>query len=294
MGSGMRSWKALAAFLLTVACGTEGSGRVQIFVVPEETIRSGIAAGTGPEDIHDGWSVAYERFLVTVGGFRARRSDTGDAVTTTTAYVLDLVHAPASGYVVEELPDMAAVRWDGFGYDLANARPGTGTLEPTTPADVDFMQTNGYSVYFEGMAADSNHQIRFGWGFRAGTSFDDCASSDGIAGFAVPSGGTIQVKPTVHGDHQFFDNVTQGVEYTERLAGWALTCDADADSELTTDELRSCDVVLALPTPPYDLTGVRDEDGDGLLSVYDFVQTQMRTLGDFQGDGECPTRAALP
>ncbi len=293
MGSRICSWTVLAVGLFAAACGSEGSGSVQIFVVPEETIRSGIAAGAGPEDIHDGWSVTYDRFLVTVGGFRAGRSDTGESLATETAYVLDLVHAPSSGYVVVEWTDVPAVRWDRFGYDVPNARAARG-LEPTTPADVDFMQANGYSVYFEGMAADTNHQIRFGWGFRAGTAFDDCASSDGIAGFAVPSGGTIQVKPTVHGDHHFFDNVTQGVEYTERLAGWVAICDADADFELTTDELRSCDVVLALPTPPYDLTGVRDEDGDGFLSVYDFVQTQTRTLGDFQGDGECPTRSALP
>ena len=29
-------------------------------------------------------------------------------------------------------------------------------------------------------------------------------------------------------------------------------------------------------------------------TAYDFVLAQARTLGDFQGDGECPTRKALP
>ena len=103
----------------------------------------------------------------------------------------------------------------------------------------------------------------------------------------------MQVKPTLHGDHQYFDNVTQGVEITRRLAQWVETCDLDANGDLTLDELRRCDVVKALPQPPYDLTGVRDEDGSGKLSVYDFVLGQMRTFGDYQGDGECPTRATL-
>ena len=34
------------------------------------------------------------------------------------------------------------------------------------------------------------------------------------------------------------------------------------------------------------------QDGDGKISVYDYVSTQMRTFGDFQGDGECPTRTS--
>ncbi len=49
----------------------------------------------------------------------------------------------------------------------------------------------------------------------------------------------------------------------------------------------------AMPTPPYDLTAVKDQDGDGKISAYDYVNTQMRTFGDYQGDGECPTRAPV-
>jgi hypothetical protein len=72
------------------------------------------------------------------------------------------------------------------------------------------------------------------------------------------------------------------------------TCDADGNKETTLDELRKCDVAKALPTPPYDLTTVKDQDGDGRISVFDYVSSQLRTFGDFQGDGECPTRAPLP
>src|SRR5437773_4846053 len=131
------------------------------------------------------------------------------------------------------------------------------------------MTSNGYSVYFEDEGAKDGRTISFEWGFAAGTSFDDCESADDLPGFAVPSGGTVQVKPTIHGDHQFFDNVTQGVELTQRLAGWLEACDADANSDLTLDELKRCDVAVALPSPPYDLTSVKDWDLDGKISVYD-------------------------
>jgi hypothetical protein len=153
------------------------------------------------------------------------------------------------------------------------------------------MIQHGYSVYFEGAGEKEGRKISFKWGFAAGTSFGDCASPDGVSGFAVPSGATVQVKPTLHGDHQFFDNVTQGVEITKRLAQWLATCDKDANDDLTLDELKSCNVATALPQPPYDLSAVRDQDGDGRISVFDYVDTQLRTFGDYQGDGECPTRA---
>lgn len=292
---------ALVTSLVTVtACSSDGGssssgkGSVQIFVVPEDSIAQGLEPGADEENIQDGWTITYDRYLVTIGNFRARRTDTNATLVDPTIWVLDLKGAPTSGYVTTVLDDVDAVRWDKFGYDVANAAPGVKTMAPTKQADVDLMVANGWSVYFEGHGEKDGKRIAFAWGFRAGTSFDDCASPDGITGFAVPKGGTVQVKPTLHGDHQFFDNVTQGVEITKRLAQWLETCDADDDQNLTLDELKRCNVAVALPQPPYDLTGIRDQDGDGKISVYDYVDSQVRTFGDFQGDGECPTRGTLP
>jgi len=288
----------LVSFTAVAACGskdggssTGGNGNVQIFVVPEDSIAKGLEPGTELENVQDGWTITYDRYLVAVGNFRARRSDTGDTLSDPSVHILDLKLAPTSGYVVKELTDVSAVRWDKFGYDVPNAKAGATPLAPTTQADADFMIANGYSVYYEGAGEKGGKKTSFKWGFAAGTSFDDCASPDGVPGFAVPAGGTVQLKPTLHGDHQYFDNVTQGVEITKRLAQWLETCDKDANNELTIDELKKCDVVTALPQPPYDLTAVKDQDGDGKISVFDYVSTQMRTFGDFQGDGECPTRA---
>lgn len=288
----------LVSFAAVAACGskdggssTGGNGNVQIFVVPEDSIANGLEPGTELENVQDGWTITYDRYLVAVGNFRARRSDTGDTLSDPSVHILDLKLAPTSGYVVKELTGVSAVRWDKFGYDVPNAKAGATPVAPTTQADADFMIANGYSVYYEGSGAKGGKTITFKWGFAAGTAFDDCASPDGVPGFAVPAGGTVQLKPTLHGDHQYFDNVTQGVEITKRLAQWLETCDKDGSGELTIDELKKCDVVTALPQPPYDLTAVKDQDGDGKISVFDYVSTQMRTFGDFQGDGECPTRA---
>jgi hypothetical protein len=302
----MQSSRFIAGLLATAviaACSSSddggtsnggATGSVQIFVVPEDTISKGLDPGTELENVQDGWTIRYDRYLVTVGNFRAKRTDTGASIGEPSIFVLDLKNAPENGYVVADLKDIAAVRWDKFGFDVANAKAGAKTLAPTAQADVDFMIQNGYSVYYEGFAEKGPDKITFKWGFVAGTSFDDCATEDGLAGFAVPAGGTVQVKPTIHGDHEYFDNVTQGVEITKRLAEWIKTCDADTNRELTIDELKKCDVAKAMPSPPYDLSAVKDQDGDGKITVYDYVNTQMRTFGDYQGDGECPTRAPLP
>ncbi|MCA9584242.1 MAG: hypothetical protein KC657_02685 [Myxococcales bacterium] len=284
------------------ACSSGGSdpsgkGSVQIIVVPEETVPAGLEPGDGDENVKDGWRITYERFLVTIGDLKASRTDGGDRLDDPTVYVLDLKNAPQSGYVVKSFADVAATRWDRFGFSLPNAKPGAKALAPTTDADASFMARGGYSVYFEGAATKGPDTIRFKWGFAAGTSFSECATSEGTPGFAVPTGGTVQVKPTIHGDHWFFTNVTAGAEITERRAEWIKTCDKDQDKELTLAELKACDAATALPQKPggpYELAGIEDQDGDGKISVYDYVLSQAKTLGDFQGDGECPTRAPAP
>jgi hypothetical protein len=300
----------VAATLVALAlggCSGEGAGTAQVFVEPEDTITHGLQAGAENENIHDGWSVAYTRFVVVVGHVRASRSDTMEKVTDTGVHVLDLLRAPASGYVVAELGalgDLGAARWDRFGFDLPNASKGAVPLAPTTEADATFMIDHGYSIYFEGTMTNPTGRscppggtcrdatsIAFRWGFPAGTSFDDCSSADGIAGFAVPSGGTIPVKPTIHGDHWFFSNFTSGVELTERRAQYLADADANGDGETTLDELRSYEAADAFPIPAYNLSGAL---GGPIHSAYDYVLAETRTLGHFQGDGECPTRAVLP
>lgn len=289
---------ALATLALLAACSNSngsdagGSGAVQIVVVPEESITNGIDPGPDGENMQDGWTIRYSRYLVAVGNFVAERS--GGSLVDPTVYVLDLKNAPSSGYLVKEFRDVTAARWDKFGYSLPNTPPSAKGLPPTSSADVDFMRSKGFSVYFEGTAEKGGDTIAFKWGFHVGTAFNDCATAEGLAGFAVPAGGTVQVKPTLHGDHHFFDNVTHGVEITKRRAEWMKTCDKNGDKDLTLDELTQCNAATALPTPPYDLGGVSDQDGDGFISVFDYVSSQLRTVGDFQGDGECPSRAPLP
>ncbi|HEX2568069.1 MAG TPA: hypothetical protein VH877_00835 [Polyangia bacterium] len=296
---------ACSSLLPLAACGGS-TGNAQIFITAESTIPQGIDGGEDPENIRDGWSVRYDKFLVALGNFRAgRNSAPGDRRTDPRVLILDLTKLPASGYVLTEFKDLAATRWNQVGYDLPNATPSAVRTDTATQADYDLMVRNGWSLYVEGRLSNPSGQscrptapadcvaateIRFRWGLRAGTAFDGCSPAQGEAGFAVPTGGTAQVKPTIHGDHWFFNNLTNGVEITDRYAQWIANCDLDRDGETTTGELASVQPGLVFPSSRYSLSGSIIP----IDSAFDYLEAQARTIGDFQGDGECPVRTVLP
>ena len=305
---------AMMVGFVALGCGDDAAsasasarGSVQVFVEPEDTIPEGLEPGVGDENVKDGWAVRYDRYLITIGNVRASRSDApGESLVEPSVYVLDLKNAPAGGYVIASFADAQAVRWDKLGWDIPNAKPGAKALPPTSNADLEMMTTKGYSLYVEGTLTKADGQsctpgatpaacvaatsVRFAWGVQAGVSFDDCANEEGVPGFAVPAGGTVQVKPTVHGDHWFFSNLTSGAEVTERLAQWVADCDLDHDGETTLDELTSVRAADVFPRPPYDLSGSLSP----ITTAFDYLLNQSRTLGDYNGDGECPTRQLLP
>jgi len=290
----------------TTADAGGAKGSVQVFVEAEDSVPDGLEPGDGPENIRDGWKVTYDRYLVTIGNVRASRSDDPNArLNDASVYVLDLKNAPAGGYILTTFSDATAVRWDQLGWDMPNAKTGVKALAPTSDADLALMVQNAYSVYFEGSIEKADGQsctpgvtpkscapatkVAFKWGFSAGASFDDCANEEGVPGFAVPAGGTVQIKPTVHGDHWFFDNITSGAEVTTRLAQYIADSDLDRNGETTLDELKRVRAADAFP-PPYNVSGTLTP----VQTAYDYVLNQSRTLGDYNGDGECPTRAILP
>lgn len=303
----IRSIALLFAALALAGCGgAAGRGRVQIFVEAEDTIPGGLSPGTGEEEVVDGWSVEYSAFLVTIGGFRAGRSaDPAAALEAPEVHVVDLLELPPGGLVLAEWDEVEAVRWDRFGYDLPNADAGAAAADGVDDAELALMREGGFSLHVAGALRKADGEscapgdpgdcapapeIRFAWSLSAGTSFDDCAPADGDAGFAVPVGGAVAIKPTIHGDHWFFTNLTQGAEITERRAQWIADSDLDRDGEVTLDELAMVPAAAVFrPELGYNVSGALEP----ISSALDYLRAQARTLGDFQGEGECPTREPL-
>ncbi len=297
--------------LTTMLAGCEGgTGRLQVFLEAEDTIPGGLEGGLGDEQIADGWSVQYTKFLIGFGDFRARRvgqTAPGQPAELRDArqQIFDLLALPSGGTVVADFSDVAAARWSKVGFSLVSASGALVTkADGTSDADFLRMQQGNYSLYFEATltkadgqscrptapadcVARTTHTIR--WGVAAPTGFDDCAAPEGQAGFAIPSGGTTQIKPTIHGDHWFFTNLTQGAELTERRAQWIVDSDLDRDGETTIDELGQVQAADVFPSDVYNLTG----GIDAVSTARDYLIVQARTLGDYQGEGECPTRTKL-
>lgn len=294
----------LLALTTLLACDS-GSGTVQVFIEAEDTIPDGLDPGDGDEQVVDGWAVRYQKFLVTVGDFRAARSDGTEVLEAPQAYVVDLMNLPAGGFILAEFDDVAAARWDQVSYALPAATADALAAEGTAPADRQRMIAGGFSLYIEGQISKPDGQscasgdpdacvpaptITFAWGLQAATRFADCAPPTGALGFAVPSGGAAQVKPTIHGDHWFFTNITQGGELTQRRAQWIADTDLDHDGVATLDELRAVPAAHVFPAElGYNLSGASIP----IVTAHDYLEAQARTLGDFQGEGECPTRDPL-
>lgn len=276
--------------LIAVAGCEAGSGRAQVFIEAEDSVTAGLKAGTAPEDVQDGWNVTYQKFLVAVGNFRAARSaEPGDVLAEPKVVVVDLKNLPSGGYVFATFDGARAARWDKVGFDLPNATAMAMPAPFTAPADHERMVQGGWSVYLEATLEKEGRTHVIRWGIPAGTAFDDCAPAAGDSGFAVPAGGTAQVKPTIHGDHWFFSTITAGEEITQRRAQWIIDSDVDGDGETTIEELKQTRAADVFTPPTYNLTGaVRP-----IVTAYDYLVAQASTLGDFQGDGECPTRRPL-
>lgn len=102
----------------------------------------------------------------------------------------------------------------------------------------------------------------------------DCAPGEGDAGFAVPSGGAVQVKPTIHGDRWVFTNVTRGVEVTERRAQRIADSDLDRNGETTLDELRQVQAADVLPSPTCNLPGALT---GAVSTAFDDLEAQADT-----------------
>src|SRR5262245_3315642 len=144
--------RSLVLLIAITGCGpgTAGNGTVQIFIAAEDTIPNGLDAGSGEDNIVDGWQVRYDKFLVTVGNFRAWRSiSPDDRLNEPRVWVLDMKALPTAGFVLATFTNASDARYDKVGFDLQNTPANAMKAEVTSQADFAMMQANRYSVYFE-------------------------------------------------------------------------------------------------------------------------------------------------
>ncbi|MBT8494757.1 MAG: hypothetical protein KJO07_17000 [Deltaproteobacteria bacterium] len=258
----MNKIATLALALALVGCADDTTtGSLDITTYGEEFIEDSIPS----DEFVDGWTVSFDRFLISVGDVRTE----GARVEVPSYKLFDL--AQSSGGLGHLLLS-ADVDGDSI-QRVAYATAPSEQLENANaaPTDLGFMTESGYAVYVEGMAMRGNETKEFSWGFLSTTRYQACEPSAGdVSG---------RIELTIHGDHLFYDMLTDA----ESNVAFDLIASADRDGDdvITEAELRATSLATEAR---YQVGSLPVDD------LWTFMDYQVSTLGHINGEGHCETR----
>jgi len=279
----MRKFLGIALLTATVvACSSDeasGSGTVTFTTYGEDFIEKEIPSS----DVEDGWTIKYERFLVTFHDISVADGETAPPVAVLPTSKLFDNHVPGDKKVVD-FPSLPAKAFTHVSYRIAPAVAGTTLGDGVTEADKTMMVTNGYAMYVEATATKAAVSKKYKWGFKLNTLYDKCkgdVSGKETDGAVVTNGGTDIIQLTTHGDHLYYDDL-QAKEAKVRFDNIA-AADVNNDGDITLEELATVKLA-AIPAAngPYG-TG----SAAGINDLRQFVEALSRTVGHFRGEGEC-------
>jgi len=302
--SSIAAWSCLA-LLAPSGCGGElGTGDALVVIQSEESILSGVGAGTGSDEIQDGWTVTFDTYVVSLGRVTLGRSSDPAATRSSDEVVVVDLTTVASGVPLSRFRGLDAVTWDRVSYELVPPAA-SDTRDPSVePSVFEAMVANGWTYYIEGVLEEAEigagqscppgglcipaSTVAFRLALRAPVRFENC-ESEGAAqgGFAVPSGAETAQTVTLHGDHIFFDTFPGGAEVVARRAQWLADADVDANGQVDMAELASIGLTSLpslFPASLYNLSGSPVTPFD---SADDWVVGQLSTQGHWNGEGEC-------
>lgn len=281
-------------FLLLLAlagCG-RSVGDLSVELVAEDTITGGLAAGTGDEDIVDGWSATFDTYVVVVSDV-AIDGGPGPGRRWADAIAIDLARAGEGGIELTRFDGLDAGLWSDLGFRTAVA--GASTMRHASVREADLARMVGESCTYliTGAITRDAETVAFDVCVPADTEYRPCESDTGIEGVTIAASTTTSAQLTLHGDHLFFNGFPVGAEGSVvRRAQWMADADADGDGTVTRADLESIggsELGTLFPSDP----------GDGLPgfslaatpipldTAWDYVRAQLMTQGHFQGEGEC-------
>lgn len=241
----------------------------------------------------DGWQVAFDRVLVSVG----RASLDGDkcSVYSEAGYsrVLNLIGAPDAAKVSESY----ALGTCDFGFGITNAGEEALLGAGTTEADKAFLRTagtdhyggpSGISLYVSGAAQKADRQLTFAWAFRGRVRYRDCQNSvDGVVkrGLSLSREGDAAIDVTIHIEALFAESL--GDPNAARRFEPIASADAlgNADGDVTLDELSK----VPLSDLQRDMAYTEGAAGVGAwLNLEDFVYLGAApAVARFEETGKC-------
>jgi len=245
----------LLPLLFVCACTSTTERSFEASVYGEEFIEEGI-----PDAIFsDGWSVTFDKFLVSVGDVSVSHTPLDEDAP---FQIFDLAQASdGDGFPVAM--GTVEVREEIAGYVIGpsnNVVAGNATEE-----DVALMKDGGYSIHVSGTATRGGESLTFIWGFATRTVYVGCQLQ-----------GSSDVQLTIHGDHLFYDDL---FSETPKVAFDLIASADDGDGEITADDLAAVDITTQERYQVGDLTQITD--------LWSFIEQQTASLGHINGEGHC-------
>ncbi|MBL8600903.1 MAG: hypothetical protein JNK72_03170 [Myxococcales bacterium] len=285
--------RAFAALTLVTALGcSQDTGSVNVTIWGEEFIETQIGPAQNADDeggFQNNWTLTFNRFLIHVSDVTVNNTAEGSAGALPMGRVYDLHNTRGSGTPVGAIANVAVGRADQVAFRI-NPATMASVAGNASDADLGFMRMNGYSVYFEASATRPGlaTPITLRWGFTAATRFSECVGEANQPGVVVAAGAAAAAQITIHGDHFFYDSLSgetdmNGNSLTRLRFDAIANADANRDNVVTLDELAAVDLTT-LPANQY-----RAGNIPNVVTLRDFVAYQTRSLGHFNGEGECRT-----
>ncbi len=246
--------------LLLGACAEQAEpSTLRITAYGEEFIEDRIPADV----LVDGWEIDFDRFLIAISAVEAEGEPLEGA------YVVDL--ARSTGGEGHELGMLALPAGGTPLLDFRVAPPSEASPVSATDADVATLVDAGASLWVEGTATRGDQTVTFAWAFETDTRYVGCHSTAELR-----AGQEAHSQLTIHADHLFYDDL----DAEDPNVGFDLvaSADADADGEVTTEELHALDIT---GQTRYQV-GSRE-----ITDLWGFIEAQTGTLGHIDGEGHC-------
>lgn len=206
-------------------------GSIASTVVGEDALRAGFTTS-------DGWDVAFDEFLLSLGEVGLEGDDCNPYAESDYLRILDMRQPGAQrlnlmyalgtcefSFLVED-PSRDAVL--GTGVDEA-------TKEMMRSAGSDpFVEDRGIALHVVGSAVRADERYRFEWSFRQNLEYTDCGTVE------FESGASDEVEIHVRGRVLFQETLED--DSPLQFDGYA-SADVDGDRDITLEELNSVSVV---------------------------------------------------
>ena len=216
---------------------------VLVNVTPADATLNGISAASTA----DGWDIAFDTFLVSVGEISL---DGSNCSSYSEARYLRVFDALVPG--AQKLSESFALGQCDFGFRVANPADDSLLASGARPQDLTFMRTpgtdpyagvSGISIYVQGHAQKQNAIKIFSWTFRQQLEYTECATATdagSVRGLSLSQSGAATVDLEIHGEALFEDSLraASSVLRFDPFAD-ADTVSGNDDGEISLDELAA-------------------------------------------------------